>query len=219
MNPLVLNTFTYGMYAIGVKGDKYPSASIINSVTRVGHGKTERLAVSLNAGSYTAKCIEKTGLFSLSVLSEDTSASAIGALGLVSGNHTKKLENIKHKVLEEGVPVIKENTCCWFLCEVESKTKAGDQLLYIGKIIAGSEKSIGKPMTYDYYINNLGGITPKNSPLFIDKVQKIHHDGESFICSVCGYVYNDPDFSFEELPDNWQCPICRMGKSAYIRNI
>mgnify|MGYP002226052446 CR=1 FL=1 len=41
--------------------------------------------------------------------------------------------------------------------------------------------------------------------------------GESFVCSVCGYVYSDPNFSFEELPDNWVCPVCKMPKKAFVR--
>ena len=36
-------------------------------------------------------------------------------------------------------------------------------------------------------------------------------------CSVCGYVYSDPNFSFEELPDNWVCPVCKMPKKAFVR--
>ncbi|MFR1214208.1 MAG: rubredoxin [Acutalibacteraceae bacterium] len=29
----------------------------------------------------------------------------------------------------------------------------------------------------------------------------------------CADIYNDPDVSFEELPDDWICPICGMPKS------
>ncbi len=44
-------------------------------------------------------------------------------------------------------------------------------------------------------------------------------------CIVCGYVYNpelgDPDGGvkpktpFEELPDNWVCPVCGATKSEF----
>jgi rubredoxin len=44
-------------------------------------------------------------------------------------------------------------------------------------------------------------------------------------CSVCGYVYNpdegDPDSGiaagtpFENLPDDWKCPICGAPKDAF----
>lgn len=44
-------------------------------------------------------------------------------------------------------------------------------------------------------------------------------------CIVCGYVYDpevgDPDNEippgtpFEELPDNWACPVCGASKSEF----
>ena len=44
-------------------------------------------------------------------------------------------------------------------------------------------------------------------------------------CSVCEYVYNpekgDPDSgiapgtSFEDIPDNWVCPLCGIGKEMF----
>ncbi|OMH41081.1 rubredoxin [Desulfurobacterium indicum] len=49
---------------------------------------------------------------------------------------------------------------------------------------------------------------------------------KKYICSVCGYVYNpekgDPsngvssNTPFEELPDNWVCPVCGAPKNAFV---
>lgn len=46
-----------------------------------------------------------------------------------------------------------------------------------------------------------------------------------FICANCGYVYDpatgDPEAGvapgtpFEELPDDWVCPLCYVGKSEF----
>ncbi len=48
---------------------------------------------------------------------------------------------------------------------------------------------------------------------------------ESWKCVVCGYVYDpsagDPDSdiepgtSFEDLPEDWICPACGVGKSDF----
>ncbi|MDO4459281.1 MAG: flavin reductase [Clostridia bacterium] len=219
MNPQVLNTFSYGMYAIGVMGEHGPSGCIINSVTRVGHGSVPRVAISINSDSYTCERIRKTGIFTISVLSQETSGAAIGALGLVSGRHTDKFAHLRHRVLSEGVPVLKENTCCWFLCETESFTDAEDQTIVIAKVTGGSDKSVGTPLTFKYYVENMGGFAPDDSPIHIERAHaEIHKDSDPFICSVCGYVYDDPDFYFEELPDDWQCPVCKMSKKAFLRN-
>jgi rubredoxin len=40
---------------------------------------------------------------------------------------------------------------------------------------------------------------------------------QKYICDVCGYVY-DPtveSVAFEDLPDNWCCPLCGVGKDQF----
>lgn len=38
-----------------------------------------------------------------------------------------------------------------------------------------------------------------------------------FICSVCGYVYDeDKEGKWEDLPGDWKCPICKAGKEAFV---
>ena len=46
-----------------------------------------------------------------------------------------------------------------------------------------------------------------------------------FRCNICGYLYDEeqgdplsgiePGTSFEEIPDDWLCPICGAGKSEF----
>ena len=48
---------------------------------------------------------------------------------------------------------------------------------------------------------------------------------EKWTCIVCGYVYDeavgDPDSGiapgtkFEDLPDDWVCPVCGVGKADF----
>ena len=48
---------------------------------------------------------------------------------------------------------------------------------------------------------------------------------KKYICKVCGYVYNpqegdpdngvNPNTAFEDLPDNWLCPVCGVGKEEF----
>ena len=37
------------------------------------------------------------------------------------------------------------------------------------------------------------------------------NDDKQWVCTVCGYVY-DGDIPFEELPEDWACPVCGVGK-------
>ena len=48
---------------------------------------------------------------------------------------------------------------------------------------------------------------------------------KKYVCTVCAWVYNpevgDPDSGiapgtpFEEIPDDWTCPICGVGKEDF----
>ena len=46
-------------------------------------------------------------------------------------------------------------------------------------------------MTYSYYHNVIKGTAPKNAPTYQPpEVERDGNDGESWICTVCGYIYN-----------------------------
>ena len=48
---------------------------------------------------------------------------------------------------------------------------------------------------------------------------------KKYVCNVCGYVYNPADgdsdsgitagTAFEDLPEDWVCPVCGAGKDAF----
>jgi len=37
---------------------------------------------------------------------------------------------------------------------------------------------------------------------------------QKYRCSVCGHIY-DPKTAFEDLPDDWVCPVCLAKKSQF----
>lgn len=38
-----------------------------------------------------------------------------------------------------------------------------------------------------------------------------------YICKVCGYIYddNEQEIKFVELPEDWVCPLCGVGKENF----
>jgi rubredoxin len=48
---------------------------------------------------------------------------------------------------------------------------------------------------------------------------------QKFVCNVCGYIYDpangDPDNGvppgtpFEDVPDDWVCPVCGVAKTEF----
>jgi rubredoxin len=76
-----------------------------------------------------------------------------------------------------------------------------------------------------------GGATPSPAPTRMTQndtegrhAQKVK-DMEKYRCKVCGYVYDpekgdpsagiDSDTPFEDLPDDWTCPVCGAGKDQF----
>ena len=49
---------------------------------------------------------------------------------------------------------------------------------------------------------------------------------KKYQCSVCGYIYDpevgdldsgiQPGTAFEEIPDEWICPVCGVGKDMFV---
>ena len=87
-------------------------------------------------------------------------------------------------------------------------------------------------MTYSYYHEVKGGLSPKTAPTYIANKNEIENKKpqggkkmENYVCTVCGYVYEpekgDPDndikpgTAFEDLPSDWTCPVCGAGKDAF----
>ena len=71
-------------------------------------------------------------------------------------------------------------------------------------------------MTYSYYHKVVKGKAPKNAPTYIEeKTEK--SDGKKYKCLLCGYIYDDSKESvkFENLSDDWICPICGASKSCF----
>lgn len=54
----------------------------------------------------------------------------------------------------------------------------------------------------------------------------LEEEMKKYVCEPCGYVYDpaagDPDGGiapgtpFEDLPDDWACPVCGVGKEDFV---
>lgn len=52
------------------------------------------------------------------------------------------------------------------------------------------------------------------------------NNSNKYICQVCGYVYDElqgipnlqiqPNIKFKDLPDDFECPICGVGKERFV---
>ncbi len=215
---------SYGMYIVSsFDGEKY-NGQIANSVMQITV-EPAQIIVCVNKNNLTCEYIDRSKKFSVSVLEKDTDMKFIGLFGFKTGREINKFKNIKYKIGDTGVPIVLESSLSYFECDVVQSIDSGTHILYIGKISDAQVIKSGEPMTYTYYHQIKGGKTQKNAPTYIEEENKGGNKMNKYKCTVCGYVYDpekgDPDSGiapgtkFEDIPDDWVCPVCGVDKSSF----
>jgi len=228
MDPNVLHNIGYGMYIVASnKGDSL-NGQIANTVFQITN-EPVAVAVSINKQNLTHEFIEKSGKFSVSILSEDTPLSFIGKFGFKSGKDGDKFKSLNFKRLASSCPVVMDNALGYLEAKVINKLDCGTHTLFLGEMVESEILKAGTPMTYAYYHQVKRSTTPKTAPTFI-KGERGATGGtnmQKYRCEVCNYIYDpatgDPDNGvqpgtpFEKLPDAWVCPICGAGKDQFVK--
>ena len=199
---------SYGLYVVSSMDGGRPVGCIANSAMQI-MAEPASIAVSLNHDNFTTKCVEKTGKFAISVLSEQAAPSLIAKFGFRSSKNTDKFQEVPYEKYD-GMPVLKE--CCTYVnCQVTDKMETETHTVFLGSVIDTQFLKEGTPMTYAYYHNVVKGKSPKTAPTYIPPSEKTKG---AYICTVCGYIY-DGEVPFENLPEDYVCPICLKPKSAF----
>ena len=177
------------------------------------------VAISVNHDNYTNGCIAQSGLFSFSILAEDSDPGLIGGFGFRSGKDVNKFDGVDHEMVA-GVPVVKDS-CGYVVCRVIDTMETATHTVFLGEVIDGKVyDSSRKPMTYAYYHQVVKGKSPKNAPTYLpeedvasevveDKVEDVK-EPTRWKCQICGYEHEG-----EELPDDFKCPWCGQPSTAF----
>ncbi len=223
MNLKALHTINYGLYVIGSrKGDKL-NGQIANTVFQIT-SEPPAIAVSISKNNLTHEFIKESKVFSVSVLCQETPISFIGHFGFKSGRDINKLEGISYKIGHTKAPVVIENAVSYLEAKVLQEIDVGTHTLFIGEIVDADVLSEKVCMTYDYYHQVKRGTTPKTAPVYFEEKKEVAKVPK-YKCTVCDYIYDpelgDPDGGikagtpFEEIPDDWMCPICGVTKDEF----
>jgi len=225
MNLESLCKISYGMYIICSKmGDKF-NGQIANTVCQIT-AEPPTIAISICKQNLTHSFINESKVFTVSVLEQETPMKLIGLFGFRSGREINKFQDVKYKIGITGVPIVLENTLVYIEAELINSVDVGTHTIFIGKVIQTEKIKDGEPMTYAYYRIVKSGKSPKTAPTYIKKEEKTEGKKmEKYECIVCGYIYDpekgDPDgnippgTTFENLPENWVCPVCGVGKDQF----
>ncbi len=226
MNPKALHKLGYGLYVVSSrKGDRL-NGQIANTVFQIT-SEPPTIAVSINKNNLTHEFIKESKTFTASVLCQDTPLSFIGHFGFKSGRDIDKFEGINYKIGETQAPVVIDNAVAYLEAKVTKEVDVGTHTIFIGEVVDADVLTEKACMTYDYYHQVKQGTTPKAAPSYVEKKNEAVPKMAKYRCTVCGYVYEpelgDPDNGikpgtpFEEIPDDWVCPVCGAAKIEFER--
>ncbi len=233
MNRKALHNISYGLYVVSSKDNNRYNGQIANAIMQVT-AEPQIIAVSINKKNYTHEFISKSKTLSISILSEETPMKFIGKFGFRCGRDIDKFEAVDFKIGKTKTPIVLDYSIAFVEMKVLDNIDVGTHTIFIGEVADADILSDETPMTYEYYHKVKGGYSPKTAPTYnkeLDKTKKIVKKEEKkmdkYVCDVCGYVYNpeegDPDngiepgTAFEDLPDDWQCPVCGAPKSEFSK--
>lgn len=193
-NKKITRKITQGVYALTTSG----GGCIVDAVSQVSAGENPLIAVAVMKKNYTNELMHKNNTFALSVLSKSVKPEIIKTFGLHSMRDIDKFAEVKTTEVE-GIKMIEESLG-YMLCEKVDAIENETHTLFIGRLIEADVYKEEEPMSYGYYQEHKEELLKVTT----EKGQT------AWICEICGYIYYG-----EELPNDFQCPICGVDKSLF----
>lgn len=214
MNLDAMYQLTHGLYVLGARDGHRFVGSIVDAVMQVAN-QPVAVALSCTNASYTKSCIDKTGEFSLSVLCRDVNPFVVANFGFQSSRSVDKWVNVAY-FEEDGLPYLTDNLAV-FRCKVLHVFPLQSNTLYVAEVVAAESSRRDTPLTYLDYRSYFKNDVMDSFKKFTEqqKGKKMADNGnKKWVCTVCGYVY-DGEIPFEDLPDDYVCPLCGVGKEFF----
>ena len=166
MDTKALHKISYGLYIVSSFDGEKLNGQVANTVFQVT-SSPPRVAVCLNKENLTHSFVEKSGVFSISVLEQDTPFKFIGLFGFRSGREINKFAEVNYKIGKTGAPVVLDYTLAYMEIQVTMKIDADTHTLFVGTLENAQILKDGTPLTYEYYHRVLKGKAPKTAPTYI----------------------------------------------------
>ena len=223
MDKTTFRNLSCGLYIIGAKDGERNVGCVVNTVTQ-STASPITLTVCINKDNYTNPCIKKSREFTVSILSERVKENTIAVFGFSSSRERDKFSDVPFGLTPGALPYVKDGVTGYIQCKVIDFVDVYTHTIFIAEAVEAENVSKEPPMTYAYYHSVIKGKTPKNASSFATEEKAAASSAEksaappagSYKCGICGYIYPGSKEEFEKLPDDYQCPICRVGKDKFI---
>ena len=199
-NPLF--NIQYGLFVITTCDGGRDNGCISNTVQQVT-AQPNRISMSLSKENFTTELIQRTGRFTVSILSEKADFDLFKHFGFQSGRTVDKFADFTDcRRVSNGTLAITRGTNTYLSVNVEQTVDLGTHVLFIGLITEMETLSDVPSATYNYYQEH---IKPKPQP-----VGQTAEGKTIWRCVICGYEYEG-----EELPADFICPLCKHPASDF----
>lgn len=212
-------SLSYGLYIVSAQVDDKRAGCVVNTFAQVTSNPPQ-VSVAVNKENATADVIQKAGRFAAVVLSQDAPMELIGAFGFKTSAELDKFAECESGVDEAGMPYVAEHAVARFSARVVNQVDVGTHILFIGEVDEAEVLDGAEPMTYAYYHQVKGGKTPPKASSYTAQEASDAADDDkpkgrvAWRCTLCGHIeYVD------ELPDDFKCPVCGVGKELFEKII
>ncbi len=206
MDDTAIFKLSYGMFYLGCGDNGKKNVCVVNTVAQVTQ-EPLKVSVTILKNNYTNELIFNAQKFSVGIMGQNASMDTIFHYGGQSGRSVDKLAGHDYKIDVLENPLVDEGCIASLCCKVCQTIDLGTHMMYIADIVDATNLSNDEPMTYKDYRDIRAG---KKTPSQTDKAE----NADVWQCTICHYIY-DGDVPFEDLPDDYICPICKKPKSAF----
>lgn len=202
MDKKAMYKLSYGLFVVTAREADKDNGCIINTAIQAA-SEPNQLSICINKANYTHDMIQRTGAFTVSVLSQKASFDLFKHFGFQSGRDVDKFASYTGCARgANGIYYITEGTNAYLSVKVTKTVDLGSHTMFIGEVTDMEVLSEETSVTYDYYLNN---IKPKPQQVGTTK------EGQTiWRCTICGYEYVG-----EELPEDFICPLCKHPASDF----
>lgn len=196
---------SYGLFFLGSEFEGNKNICVVNTVAQITQ-EPLKISVTVLKTNLTAELIFKSKKFSVGVMDHSANLDDIAHFGQQSGKNVDKLIDMDCSLDVLNNPVFKNGCNASLTGAVTDVVDLGTHYLFIADLKDAAILSDKPSLTYADYRAMRSGTFNKS-----DADSKTN---DTWQCSVCHYVY-DGETPFEDLPDDYICPVCKKPKSVF----
>ena len=198
VDPTAMFKLSYGLFVLTARDGDRDNGCIINTVMQITD-TPKRISIAVNKANYTHDLIAKTGVFTISVLSQEAPFKVFEQYGFQSGRKVDKFAGQDLPRTANGLLYLPQVSNAVISGKVVATEEYETHTVFFADVTEAAVLSDVPSMTYAYYFEH---VKPKPQPTVEKK--------KGWVCKICGYVYEG-----ENLPADFVCPLCKHGAEDF----